>query len=170
VGGDPPRPDGRLTAATGEVDGGRVARAIVPGRVATRRLPNAPGFEQQQSSRAEGPARVAGQRPRRQPPAPDVDDSGAVIERPLLELRVAASHRFGMSSAAGDRAVACLVNELIARAAARRDGSDDALRRVFPRGAVTIRRAGHTRIDSENVRQAIYRALELPLTAATTST
>ena len=88
-----------------------------------------------------------------------------VIERPLLSLRVALDHSFEMNSAAGNRLVALLVNDLITRAAARRDGQE-ALQRRFRRGIVAIRRAGHREIDRERVRIAIHQALELPLSPA----
>jgi hypothetical protein len=161
--------DVRLTAATGEVRGGRVARAVTPGRVATLRLPSAPEFERQllyhpRSRKVRLELLVsdrAGNRTRQTHTL-----RVRVIERPLLALRVDPGHRFGMSSATGDRAVARLVNELIPRAAADRNGSSEALHRRFRSGIAAIRRSGHKEVESEDVAQAIHRALELPLTRA----
>jgi hypothetical protein len=161
--------DTRLEANTGEISGGRVARAVVPGGVATLRLPNAPEFEREllfnpraRKIRLELLVSDRAGNLQRQTRTIRI----RVIERPLLTLRVAANHRFGMSSAVGDQAVARLVNELITRAAARRNGDEDALQHRFRRGIVAIRRAGHKEVDSENVRRSIYRTLELPLTRA----
>ena len=161
--------DIQLEAAAGKTPGGRVVRAATPGRAAKLRLPNVPDFEREllfnpRSREVQLKVLVtdrAGNLVRQRH-----TKRIRVIERPLLALRVAANRRFGMASAAGDRAVARLVNELITRAAARRNGDDDALRRRFRRGVVAIRRAGHKEVDSESVRRSIYRALELPLTRA----
>ena len=71
-----------------------------------------------------------------------------------------------MKTAAGNRMVAALVNELIEAAAAGRRGSEDAMRRRFARGQAAIRRAGHTEIRSTRVRRRIYTAVDVPLSRA----
>jgi hypothetical protein len=86
-----------------------------------------------------------------------------VIERPVRELKVALDHDFGMSTAAGNRAVAQLVNATIETAAAHRNSDDYALRRRYRRGLAAIRRAGHDEVRRDRVERKIYEVLELPL-------
>lgn len=161
--------DARLVATTGEVSGRRDVRHVAPGQAATLRLPGSSELEHELRSNP---------RSRRVRLELLVSDRAGnlvrqrqtvrvkVIEPPLLSLKVAPDHDFGMASAAGDRAVALLVNDLIGRAAARRDGDPMALQRRFHRGVAAIRRAGHRGINRSKVRQEIYRVLELPLSRA----
>jgi hypothetical protein len=161
--------DARLSAAVGEVSSERDVRAIAPGHVATLRLPTSSELEHElrfnpRSRRVRLELLVsdrAGNLVRRRQTV-----RVKVIEPPLLSLKVAPDHDFGMASPAGDRAVALLVNDLIVRAAARQDGDPMALQRRFHRGVVAIRRAGHREINRSKVRQEIYRVLELPLSRA----
>ena len=88
-----------------------------------------------------------------------------VIEKPIRSLKVAPDHSFGMKTAAGNRLVVALVNDLIERAA-RGGASEESLHRVYARGRAAIRRAGHREISSQRVRRRIDDALDIPLTRA----
>jgi hypothetical protein len=84
-----------------------------------------------------------------------------VIDRPLIELRVAPNHDFAMFSKAGDRAVARLVNDLITGIARGTIKSERQLRRLYVRGRAAIRRK-HDEIDDTEVGDAIFEALYVP--------
>ena len=85
-----------------------------------------------------------------------------VVDRPLLSFQVPLDHEFEMFTRSGNRAVARLVNRLIAGLA---DGTIDSykeLRRIYVRGVHAIERRGRDEFDTP-VLDEIFSVLEVPL-------
>ncbi len=84
-----------------------------------------------------------------------------VVDRPLIEFKVAPDHDFAMFTKAGDRAVARLVNDLITGLAHGTTKTERELRRRYVQGRAAIRRQ-HDEIDDTEVGDEIFLALFVP--------
>ncbi|MDA0169272.1 hypothetical protein OJ998_09260 [Solirubrobacter taibaiensis] len=88
-----------------------------------------------------------------------------VLDRPIRSFKVALDHDFGMFSAAGDRAVARFVNDMIDRLARGELKTYRAFRRLYDAGFDRIERAYDEAGDTA-VRDAIADALYVPAARA----
>jgi hypothetical protein len=89
-----------------------------------------------------------------------------VRHRSPLSFRVAADHGFAMFTAAGNRAVARLVNRLITALAGGDIKSSSDLRQRYRRGVRAIARQGHDEVYDTDVGEEIFAVLEVPCARA----
>jgi hypothetical protein len=89
-----------------------------------------------------------------------------VVRRPLRSYKVGPGHDFGFDTAAGNRAAVRFVNSLIDRLAARSVRGTRAVATAFEDGLTALRRAGYEEVEDGEVRDALFRALRLPVVVA----
>ncbi len=85
-----------------------------------------------------------------------------IVDVPMIELQVAPDHDFAMNSKAGNRAVARLVNDLIAGLAHGTIRSQRELRGRFVKGRAALRSRYGEIVDDTDPGDAIFEALYVP--------